>query len=267
MSLSSARQFVEERITIGYQIAPGTRHWTHWWFRSRRDRELSWWHNRNDEVVRRLLHDEAESHYPSSLSDRSPDAITSWSEWLELYEDDWARCMRGLWSVRDAILVRERRSEFLRMAHSPTDPIFVVHGHDLATARDVARALERVTRRDVVILHEQANRGATIIEKFEEHATNAAFAVIVLTADDLGRAKSSRDERPRGRQNVIFEMGFFFGHLGRRRVMVLLDPDVEEPSDVQGIVYEPLDAAGRWKTALLRELSIAGIDADASRMP
>jgi predicted nucleotide-binding protein len=106
--------------------------------------------------------------------------------------------------------------------------------------------------REVVILHEQANKGRTLIEKFEQHAATAGNAVILLTADDVG-GPEGKDLHPRARQNVVFEMGFFYGRLGRERVAVLYEPTVEKPSDIDGIVYIQLDQAGAWKTALLAE--------------
>lgn len=71
----------------------------------------------------------------------------------------------------------------------------------------------------------------------------------------------------RGRQNVIFELGFFFGKLGRDRVAVLLGPGVGEPSDINGLVYIPVDEAGAWKYQLGRELQSAGIDAALDGFP
>ena len=94
-----------------------------------------------------------------------------------------------------------------------------------------------------------------------------AFAVVLLTADDEGSAASSAAMRPRGRQNVIFELGFFFGKLGRDRVAVLLETSVEEPSDIGGLVYITLDGGGAWKQALSRELGSAGNTIDYSRIP
>ncbi|HEX6075992.1 MAG TPA: nucleotide-binding protein [Micromonosporaceae bacterium] len=149
----------------------------------------------------------------------------------------------------------------------PDAPIFVVHGHDHGRAQEVARVLERVTGRDAVILHEQANQGRTLLEKFEAHAASAAFAVVLLTGDDEGRKAGTTELQPRGRQNVIFELGFFFGQLGRSRVMVLVDRGVEHPSDIVGLVYEVLDAGGAWKRALARELEAAKISVNHSKMP
>jgi predicted nucleotide-binding protein len=140
-------------------------------------------------------------------------------------------------------------------AQEPDTPmpmgIFIVHGQNEAIREAVARTLEKAGR-EVVILHEQANKGRTLIEKFEQHAATAGSAVILLTADDVG-GPEGKDLRPRARQNVVFEMGFFYGRLGRERVAVLYEPTVEKPSDIDGIVYIPLDQAGAWKTALLAE--------------
>jgi predicted nucleotide-binding protein len=146
-------------------------------------------------------------------------------------------------------------------------PIFVVHGHAHAVLHEAVRVLERGTGREVTVLHEQPNAGRTILEKFEDHAVAAAFAVVLLTADDEGGVRTSDDMQLRGRQNVIFELGFFFGSLGRKRVAVLLEQGVEKPSDIEGLVYITLDAAGAWKYVLARELEAADISVDRSRIP
>ena len=88
---------------------------------------------------------------------------------------------------------------------------------------------------------------------FEQHAAEAGFAVILLTGDDVG-GPSDTELQPRARQNVVFEMGFFYGLLGRDYVAVLYERGVEKPSDIDGLVYIELDPAGAWKTALLQEL-------------
>jgi predicted nucleotide-binding protein len=149
---------------------------------------------------------------------------------------------------------------------SPSGPIFVVHGHDHALLHETVRVLERATAREVIVLHEQANAGRTILEKFEAHAATASYAVVLLSADDVGGAVGET-AAPRGRQNVIFELGFFFGQLGRERVTVLLAPGVEQPSDIAGLVYIAVDAGGAWKYRLARELDGAGIRVTHDRIP
>jgi hypothetical protein len=90
---------------------------------------------------------------------------------------------------------------------SPTAPIFVVHGHHHGLLHEVVRVLERATSREVIVLHEQASAGRTILEKFEAHAATASYAVVLLTGDDVGGVVGG-PTAPRGRQNVIFELGF-----------------------------------------------------------
>jgi predicted nucleotide-binding protein len=139
-------------------------------------------------------------------------------------------------------------------------PIFIVHGSDTLRAESVAHTVGRATGRETIILRDQPSGGRTLIEKFEHHAAEVSYAIIVLTADDRGGRKDEDDTRPRGRQNVIFEMGYFYGLIGRDRVSVLLQPGVEEPSDMNGIVYIAFDDNGPWKTELFRELRHAGFN-------
>lgn len=143
--------------------------------------------------------------------------------------------------------------------------IFIVHGRNDARKHETARVLEKLTGRDPVILHEQANRGQTIIEKFEKHARSAAFAVVLLTADDVGGLQDQQERlQARARQNVVFELGFFVGVIGRDNVVALYEPGVELPSDLHGVLYTELDPAGAWEPELARELRAAGIDVDVS---
>lgn len=147
-----------------------------------------------------------------------------------------------------------------------TDPnsVFVVHGND-ETRERVARLLERLGLKPI-ILHEQPNQGRTIIEKFESHAA-VGFAVVLLTPDDVGSAAFEPEElKPRARQNVIFELGFFVAALGRRRVCALYKGDVELPTDYTGVVYTPMDPADGWQLKLARELKHAGLDVDLNRV-
>ncbi|MCY3829138.1 MAG: nucleotide-binding protein [Rhodospirillaceae bacterium] len=144
-----------------------------------------------------------------------------------------------------------------------TKKIFVIHGHDEAALESVARFLTTL-KLVPVILHEQPNKGRTIIEKFEKHA-NVGFAVVLLTPDDVGALAENRNElKPRARQNVILELGFFLGQLGRELVCPLVKGDVETPSDYDGVVYTKLDEAGGWKIQLLQELKAAGFEIDAN---
>ena len=110
--------------------------------------------------------------------------------------------------------------------HQNTNEVFVVHGTDNGAKETVARFLTKLGL-EPVVLHEQPNQGRTIIEKFEEYA-QVAFAVVLLTPDDIGGRHGQSDGlQHRARQNVILELGFFLGKLGRRGTCALLKEDVE----------------------------------------
>lgn len=143
--------------------------------------------------------------------------------------------------------------------------VFLVHGHDEAALQEVARFLERLEQ-DVIVLREQPNRGRTIIEKFEDYS-DVAFAVVLLTPDDRGgRALDSFEEqKPRARQNVILELGYFLGRLGRNRVCALYQEDVDIPSDYSGVLYVGLDPGGGWRLQLAKELKAAGLPVDMNK--
>jgi predicted nucleotide-binding protein len=178
--------------------------------------------------------------------------------------------------------------------------IFIVHGHNEKIKNEVEAFLKSIEL-EPIILHKQADLGKTIIEKVE-HYSDVGFAVILLTKDDLGgEIKSSifekfqgtldqiaagkiisfnkvdrpllidlmnyiteviRTLKPRPRQNVIFEFGYFIGLLGRKRVAALCEMGVELHSDVNGLLYTPLDPKGEWKKKLGKEINAAGIKID-----
>jgi predicted nucleotide-binding protein len=140
--------------------------------------------------------------------------------------------------------------------------VFLVHGHDERAIHETARFIEKLGP-EVLILRELPNSGMTIIEKFTEYA-DVAFAVVLLTGDDRGGVANDPPAayKLRARQNVIFELGFFIGRLSRKRVCVLYQPNVDIPSDYQGVAYLAFDANGAWKLALAKEMKEAGLEID-----
>lgn len=145
---------------------------------------------------------------------------------------------------------------------SANQEVFLVHGHDSGRLHEMARFIARATGNEPIILMEQASGGKTVIEKFEAIGGAAGYAVVLATADDVGRAKDAVEDQPRARQNVVLELGFFYGSLGRSRVAFMYEPGIEIPSDAAGIVRIALDENGGWKLELLRELAAAGIGVD-----
>ena len=143
-----------------------------------------------------------------------------------------------------------------------TRRLFIVHGRDAGAKDEVARFLERLEL-EPIVLAEMPSEGKTIIEKFEAYA-EVGYAVVLLTADDSGALKGQVPQ-PRARQNVIFELGFFIGKLGRERVCALTRGEPEVPSDYAGVAYIPLDSSGAWQMSLIRELKAAGLEVDANK--
>jgi predicted nucleotide-binding protein len=178
--------------------------------------------------------------------------------------------LRKLESIGGTLELYESASEEAKIMGSAGNSrlgtkVFIVHGHDGSTKLEVAEFIQRITGERPVILHEQPSYGSsTVIEKFEANAAEAGFAVILLTADDIGGVNGAAEQRPRARQNVVLEFGYFMGKLGRGRVVALYEKDVELPSDVAGVLYMPLSE--NWKVDLAKELHAAEIDIDLGKL-
>ena len=143
--------------------------------------------------------------------------------------------------------------------------VFLVHGHNDLIREMTARAIEKVGL-TAIVLNEQVNRSDTIIEKLERYA-NVQFAVVLMTADDVGGKKSPTPAlQDRARQNVILELGYFMGKIGRKQVCVLYEKGVELPSDYYGVVYIEIDDRGAWRYALGKELKEAGLQVDLNKL-
>jgi len=149
----------------------------------------------------------------------------------------------------------ERPSSQPKIAQS-SNRVFIVHGHNQVKVHEVARFLD-TKGYSSVILHEQPNRGMTIIEKIESHS-DVGFAIILYSPCDKGAIQNADDLKPRARQNVVFEHGYFVAKLGRERVCALYCDGVELPSDNAGVVYIPF--WDNWQMKLLEELKAARMD-------
>lgn len=143
--------------------------------------------------------------------------------------------------------------------------VFLVHGHNDALTHETARFLERFNLQ-VTILRDEPNSGRTIIEKFLDYSA-VGFAVVLLTGDDRGGVFTApyEEQRPRARQNVILELGFFLGKLGRNCVCALYQEGVEIPSNYSGVLFVQLDSGGAWRFSLARELKAAGFEIDMNK--
>jgi predicted nucleotide-binding protein len=196
-------------------------------------------------------------------------------EFLRLRDDEeWTQHALRVGHLQGLIAKAEAESTVMPqnapVAASPSSvtlgarKVFVVHGHDNEAKETVARFLERLGL-EPIILHEQPSFGRTIIEKFEIYSGDIAFSVVLLTPDDVGGVANKPSHlRVRARQNVIMELGYFMGRLGRFRVCALHKGPVELPSDYQGVLYIELDTAGAWKTKLAQEFVQAKLPIELS---
>ena len=169
------------------------------------------------------------------------------------------------------------------------DKIFIVHGHDNGLKNEVARFLEKLKLKPI-ILHEQASEGETIIEKIERYS-NVGFGIVLYTpcdkgglandgalhlnsapslanppCDKGGLANDGAELRCRARQNVVFEHGYLIGKLERKNVCALVKDDVEKPNDISGVVYVSYDESGAWKIEIAKELKAAGYNIDFNKL-
>lgn len=196
----------------------------------------------------------------------------SWEQEKELYLHFLSDLEKGVTELPDSFLIpdvlpRPDKSRARRVVGKDAKKkVFIVHGHDSLVKTDVARTVEKLGL-DAIVLHEQPNEGKTIIEKFERDASQVSFAIALLTPDDVGYPENKPGEKkPRARQNVILELGYFCGILGRSNVCVLYKGNVEIPSDYLGVVYVQLDEAGAWRFNLAKELKRSGMAVDLNKL-
>lgn len=186
-----------------------------------------------------------------------------WTSRNELVES----CKNGLIATKMVLksYLEELKSEVSTYIVEPStcanNRIFVVHGHDGELKHSVARIIEKQGI-EAIILSEQANKGRTIIEKFEDYS-DVGGAICLFTADDYGRAKADKTDNTRARQNVVLETGYFMGKLGRSKVVVVAENGLELPSDMQGIVYTDKN---NWQFDVLKELKAIGYTIDYNKI-
>ncbi|AND41486.1 TIR domain-containing protein [Cytobacillus oceanisediminis] len=142
--------------------------------------------------------------------------------------------------------------------------IFIVHGRDNTALLETEGIIRRAGL-EPIVLSRMANSGLTLIEKFEKHS-NVKYAIVLLTPDDIGALSEnapleSLNLKFRARQNVIFELGFFYGKLGRANVSCIYKSTVELPTDINGVAYLPYtQSVEELEFAILKELKDADIE-------
>jgi len=136
--------------------------------------------------------------------------------------------------------------------------VFIVHGHDETNLLRLRTLLKERYRLTPTILMEEASSGQTVIEKFERMASEAAFCIVLMTPDD--QVSLPTGGVAQARPNAIFELGWFYGRLGRSRVCNLVKRGTSIHSDLAGIVsIEFIEKVDETVPALEKELRQAGL--------
>ena len=165
--------------------------------------------------------------------------------------------------------IRSPASDPVKVANS----VFLVHGHDHVFRNEVEQHL-RMLGIQPVILSKVRGGSRSLLDRFETLATQASFAVVLVSPDDLGASRLQYENQERGgertlkyraRENVIMELGFFYGRLGWDHVFVVQKsaehpwPDFEMPSDLAGAVIFETSAEVDWRTELAEKLHESGL--------
>jgi len=128
--------------------------------------------------------------------------------------------------LRKALVVDPRVVLSVPTARTPqktlpnTKRVFIVHGHDQANRYRLQALLEKRFRLQPIILQSEPGMSRPLIQKFEEVAEDCSFAFVLMTPDDQVRFQGPKDKASaeelyaQSRPNVIFELGWFCGHIG-----------------------------------------------------
>ncbi|HWF33007.1 MAG TPA: TIR domain-containing protein [Solirubrobacteraceae bacterium] len=155
-------------------------------------------------------------------------------------------------------------------ATARTREVYLAHGRDEKWKQAVEHLLEQAGEHEIKIVNRRASERARLTEELREDAPGSHYAVVLLTADDIGGARLESDAEPyfstRAHQEVVFEMGFLVAALSPGRVCVLYEDGVELPCDLDGVSHVRLDLAGTWQPKLLLHLRRAGFDYDMNKL-
>jgi len=147
--------------------------------------------------------------------------------------------------------------------------IIVVSGADDEMKQALTGALTKLSLIPLV-MSEEPSQGKKIVENFSRDYADVAFAVVLLSPDDFAYAKNeaATKRKLRPQQDVVFELGFLLGKLGKGNVLVFFREcaNFEIPTDFEGIKFTAFDDRDSWKLALIRELSNSGLAVDGDRI-
>jgi predicted nucleotide-binding protein len=156
-------------------------------------------------------------------------------------------------------------------ASTRTHQVLLAHGRDERWRQAVEHLLEQTGEHEIRIVNQRSGNGASrLAEALGEETPTSRYAVVLLTADDVGAPRLESEAEPffstRAHQEVVFQMGFLVAALSPGRVCVLYEDGVELPYDLDGVSHVRLDLAGTWQPKLLLHLRGAGFDYDMNKL-
>ena len=179
------------------------------------------------------------------ISKKNSYKVDYWTikEMIKLYREQ-LKVLRGLDGDLDVIKNSERYKIENKIVQKTSKiannkNVFIIHGQKEARWRELKEMLHEKFDLNPIVLKEQPDEGATIIEKFEKYAPQCSYAFAIFTPDD--QVKKNDDEYYfQARPNVTFELGWFCAYFGRKRVMILLQEGVNTKafSDFQGVLQK-----------------------------
>ena len=171
---------------------------------------------------------------------------------------------------------RERTRDFIsdkdvdkrKELSSDGNKIFIVHGRNEIIRDKIDLFITKELGLETIVMEAGAHGGRTLAEKMEDYANECGFAIIIMSADDHLQVETEKENSEewikscRARQNVILELGYFWGLLGRKkRIAVLIENpnEMEIPSDIVGLGYIKITTdLAHTKHELREELEAAG---------
>jgi predicted nucleotide-binding protein len=136
--------------------------------------------------------------------------------------------------------------------------VFVIHGHDELNTHRLTLLLQNHFHLNPIVIITKPGMSRPLIDKYEDSASACTFAFALVTSDDI--VGSSSGNYAQARPNVIFELGWFIGRLGKHRVVILLKEGTTIHSDIHGVSrIEFRDNVEDKYIDIQRELGAAGL--------
>jgi predicted nucleotide-binding protein len=203
-----------------------------------------------------------------------------WAEGAAALNQNWATGDFDTWIEQrihlEAFGVTFRRSDIERAKPAPVlenakmtaagEKVFIGHGHSLVW-RVLSDFLEKRLHLSVDEFNSVSVAGVATVIRLEEMLDAAAFAFLVMTAED-----ELLDGKRRARLNVAHEAGLFQGRLGFKKAIILLEEGCDDFSNIHGLNHIPFPKGNIKATfeeirAVLEREGLAASEPPSGKLP